>query len=164
MGELVAPQAAVKNLRYEYQGCDPKLLVRADRERLEQIVLNLLSNAVKFTSEGGRVTLAASAQMDVVSISVTDTGVGIPAPKLDAIFEPFVQLPHDGSRRSSGVGLGLAISRDLARAMNGDIFVESRVADGSTFTLRLPRAGKRASESAVSAKTSSSSEASIRPS
>jgi PAS domain S-box-containing protein len=147
MGELVAPQAAAKKVRYEYDGCEPSLSVLADRERLEQIILNLVSNAVKFTSDGGRVTLAADGHPDTVVISVADTGIGIPADKLATVFEPFVQLRHRTDRRASGVGLGLAISRDLALAMNGDIAVESILGKGSTFTLRLPRASNRASES-----------------
>jgi signal transduction histidine kinase len=114
---------------------------------LEQIILNLLTNAVKFTSEGGRVTLTANGHEDAVVISIIDTGLGIPADKLAAVFEPFVQLRHRTDKRASGIGLGLAISRDLARAMNGDISVESVLAEGSTFTLRLPRASNRASES-----------------
>src|SRR5207244_6805573 len=147
MGELVAPQAAAKKVRYEYAGGDSAISVHADRERLEQIVLNLLANAVKFTGDGGRVSLAAEHRGDTVAISVADTGAGIPSQQLDTVFEPFVQLRHGTERRASGIGLGLAISRDLARAMDGNITVESVLGEGSTFTLRLPRTPNRASES-----------------
>ena len=110
----------------------------ADREKLEQILINLLTNALKFT-ERGTVTLSAEVREDDVRIHVRDSGLGIPADKLEAIFQPFVQLESGLTRRAQGSGLGLAICRDIARAMNGDVSVESVVGDGSTFTLRLPR-------------------------
>jgi YD repeat-containing protein len=106
---------------------------------VEQVVLNLLSNAVKFTEPGGRIELAWTADDARVSITVRDTGRGIPAEKLPAVFEPFVQVDPTLTRSNEGTGLGLAISRDLARAMHGDLSVESRVGEGSTFTLTLPR-------------------------
>ena len=73
------------------------------------------------------------------AIAVIDTGTGVPKDKLEAIFEPFVQLGRSLSSAHEGMGLGLSISRDLARAMNGDLTVSSKVGEGSTFTLRLPR-------------------------
>jgi signal transduction histidine kinase len=76
---------------------------------------------------------------DTASISVTDTGRGVPKEKLEAIFEPFVQLGRSLSSAHEGMGLGLSISRDLARAMNGDLIVASKVGEGSTFSLILPR-------------------------
>jgi signal transduction histidine kinase len=76
---------------------------------------------------------------DTASISVTDTGRGVPKEKLEAIFEPFVQLGRSLSSAHEGMGLGLSISRDLARAMNGDLIVVSKAGEGSTFTLILPR-------------------------
>jgi signal transduction histidine kinase len=79
-----------------------------------------------------------------VSIHVADNGPGIPEEKLEAIFDPFVQLSNGLSDRRGGVGLGLAISRDLARAMNGELRVESTVGVGSRFTLQLPRARRQA--------------------
>src|SRR5207237_9609284 len=130
---LVAPQIAARALVYEYHRAEPHLLVRADRERLEQILLNLLTNAVKFTEPGGRVTVAAEQSDGVVQVRVHDTGVGIPADKLDAVFEPFVQVDQGLTRSVEGTGLGLAISRELARAMGGDVTVESEVGSGSTF-------------------------------
>ncbi len=139
LGELVAPQVQAQGLRYEYAECDPELSVYADRERAEQILINLLTNAIKFTPPDGRIMLAVEATADDVAIRVTDSGVGIPPDKLEAIFQPFVQLPHRMRGRPSGIGLGLAISRDLARAMNGEIVASSAAGGGSTFTLRLPR-------------------------
>ena len=113
----------------------------ADADRVRQVLLNLMMNAVKYgSSNGGRITLESTATDDVVSLHVVDTGPGIPPDKHAAIFEPFVQLAGGLSDRGSGVGLGLAISRDLARAMHGDLTVESAVGVGSRFTLSLPRA------------------------
>ncbi|HET6681672.1 MAG TPA: ATP-binding protein [Gemmatimonadaceae bacterium] len=135
---LIAPQLRDKGLEYHFEQANPDLIVRADRDKLEQIILNLLSNAVKFTNHGGRVTLSSDAQGDVIRIRVTDTGQGIPPDRLDAIFEPFVQVGRALTRTAEGTGLGLAISRDLARAMGGDLTADSKIDSGSSFTLELP--------------------------
>jgi signal transduction histidine kinase len=140
---LIEPQIRASQLQLEISSEDPALLVHADVERVEQIVLNLLSNAVKFTPAGGTVTIATASAEDRVRLYVTDTGVGIPAGKQEAVFEPFVQVessrpPQPGAAR--GTGLGLAISRELARAMGGDLTVESDRGKGSRFTLSLARA------------------------
>jgi signal transduction histidine kinase len=116
--------------------------VRADRDKVQQILLNLLTNAIKFTDEGGEILLSVSASPENPSmayVNVSDTGVGIPESKLETIFEPFVQLMTRPATERHGVGLGLAISRDLARGMKGDITVISRLGEGTTFTLALPR-------------------------
>ncbi len=137
---LVAPQAASRELSLESVPCDPELAAVADREKLRQILLNLLSNAIRATPPGGAVTLDARARdATTVEIRVRDTGIGIPGDKQAQIFEPFVQLDRSITRVRDGVGLGLAISRDLARGMGGDLTVESRVNHGSCFTLALPR-------------------------
>ncbi|HET7584580.1 MAG TPA: ATP-binding protein [Gemmatimonadaceae bacterium] len=137
---LIAPQVSAKRLVMAFDGCDPEIKVRADGEKLQQIVLNLLSNAVKFTEPTGRITLACTPRRDAVAITVSDTGHGIAADQLEYIFEPFVQVDRRLTRKHEGVGLGLAISRDLARGMAGDLTVESTPGVGSTFTLLLPRA------------------------
>jgi signal transduction histidine kinase len=137
---LIAPQAAAKGLAISFGGCDAGVKVRADGEKLQQIVLNLLSNAVKFTEPGGRITLSCAAKPHAVAITVSDTGRGIAAENIDRIFEPFVQLDAGLVRTHEGVGLGLAISRDLARGMGGDLTVESTPGTSSAFTLVLPRA------------------------
>jgi signal transduction histidine kinase len=137
---LVAPQVSARRLALAFDGCDPALTVRADPEKLQQIVLNLLTNAVKFTEPGGNITLGCGPRLGGVAITVTDTGQGIPAEHLDRIFEPFVQLDARLTRTQEGVGLGLSISRDLACAMGGDLTVESTLGAGSTFTLLLPGA------------------------
>jgi PAS domain S-box-containing protein len=137
---LVAPQARTNGLALSVGQCAPSLVVRADPEKLRQILVNLLSNAVKFTPSGGRIDVSCSADERVVTTRVRDTGIGIPADKLDVIFDPFVQVRADLTRPHEGTGLGLAISRDLARGMDGDLTAESRVGAGSTFVLTLPRA------------------------
>jgi PAS domain S-box-containing protein len=137
--ELVAPQLEANRLRYEYVPGEPGVRARADAEKFLQIILNLLSNAVKFTAPGGRVRLAWEGRGERVEVRVEDTGRGIAAEKLEAVFEPFVQLDTGYTRASEGTGLGLAISRDLARAMGGELTVESRLGEGSVFVLTLPR-------------------------
>ena len=137
---LVTPQARAKEIDLESDPCQADLMAHADRMKTEQIVLNLLSNAVKFTANGGRVRVRCTGDGDRVQIIVEDTGPGISSDKLNAIFEPFVQLGRTRTSQHEGTGLGLAISRDLARAMHGDVTVESTVGEGSTFTLSLPRA------------------------
>jgi PAS domain S-box-containing protein len=137
---LVAPQIASKSQSYRYTPVDASIRVRADRDKLMQVVLNLLSNAMKFTPAGGQIRVECGATDEIVSIHVADTGSGIPADKLEAIFDPFVQVERSLTRTVEGTGLGLSISRDLVRAMGGDITVHSVVGEGSRFTVRLPRA------------------------
>ena len=139
---LVAPQARAKNVALTFEGCASDINVRADGEKVRQVVLNLLSNAVKFTEPGGHVELTCTCESKSapVKISVHDTGSGIPATQLERIFQPFVQLDARLTRTRDGTGLGLAISRDLARGMGGDLTVESTPNAGSTFTLALPPA------------------------
>ncbi len=137
---LVAPQARARGHALVVGDVSAALTVRADPEKLRQILVNLLSNAVKFTDRGGRVEIACAEADDTVRISVLDSGIGIPAEKLEAIFDPFVQVRSDLSRPHDGTGLGLAISRDLARGMGGDLTAESTPGTGSAFTLVLPRA------------------------
>ena len=137
---LVAPQLAERSHRFERDARDGTLTVTADAEKTQQILLNLLSNAIKFTPVGGSISVAAAADGDWVRIAVRDTGVGIPADKAEAIFEPFVQLGRGGATGQEGTGIGLSISRDLARGMKGDLVVTSDPGAGSTFELRLPRA------------------------
>jgi PAS domain S-box-containing protein len=137
---MIAPQIIAKDLRYTYKGGDKTISVLADPEKLQQIVLNLLSNAVKFTDRGGSITLSATAAGKCIEIAVEDTGAGIPKEKLERIFDPFVQAQRRLNQPVQGVGLGLAISRDLAHGMDGELTVESKMGAGSTFTLSLPRA------------------------
>jgi signal transduction histidine kinase len=135
---LVAPQLGARALRFSRDACDDGVTVRADADKLQQILINLLSNAIKFTPPGGAVTLLCETRGEVVSIAVRDTGIGIGADRLGQIFEPFVQIDRRLNAPHEGIGLGLAISRDLARGMGGELAVESAPGDGSTFTLTLP--------------------------
>jgi PAS domain S-box-containing protein len=135
---LVSPQFAKKNIGYTHHAGDPGLTAFTDREKLQQIIVNLLANAMKFTPPGGTVELDWKIEDEMLVVRVKDTGPGIPADKVDEIFEPFVQLRTPGSLPAGGTGLGLPISRDLARAMGGEVRVASAVAVGSVFTLTLP--------------------------
>jgi PAS domain S-box-containing protein len=136
---LVAPQLRAKALRYAYSGCDGDVAVHVDSEKLQQIVLNLLTNALKFTDRGGTINVAVECTAKHAMVHVSDTGIGIPRDKLDVIFDPFVQVDANYTRTRDGVGLGLAISRDLARGMGGELTVRSTHGAGSTFTLTIAR-------------------------
>jgi signal transduction histidine kinase len=138
---LVAPQVANRRLTFRCDSCDAAIVAAADRDKVRQVVLNLLANAVKFTPEGGTVSLSCEADGNTVRVHVRDTGPGIDAEQLPVIFEPFVQGHRALNRPNEGVGLGLAISRDLARGMGGDVSVTTQMGAGSTFTLHLPRSG-----------------------
>jgi signal transduction histidine kinase len=140
--ELIEPLFGQKGIVFDGIAGDSSIVARADPERVTQILINLLSNAIKFTAAGGHISASCAATTDTVTIRVSDTGIGIAAEKHEAIFEPFIQLRETLSDRESGVGLGLAISRDLARAMNGDLTVESAEGKGARFTLSLPRASE----------------------
>ncbi len=135
---LVRPQMDSKALVYEPCEPDPATAVRADRDRLVQVLANLVSNSIKFTPPGGRITVECDAHDDVVQFRVTDTGIGIPPDQLERVFEPFTQVDEGLTRRAEGTGLGLAISRDLARAMGGELRAQSIVGEGATLTLTLP--------------------------
>jgi signal transduction histidine kinase len=140
---LVAPQVRTKGLTFTWRSCgDPPLAARADPDKLQQVVLNVVANAIKFTPAGGTIVIDCDALDDRVYIRVRDTGVGIRPERLPFIFEPFVQGDRALNRPHEGVGLGLAISRDLARGMGGDLTAESVVGQGSVFTISVPRGGR----------------------
>jgi signal transduction histidine kinase len=136
---VVASLARAKSLMYRCETPPANAYVRTDPDKLRQIMINLVSNAVKFTSPGGRITVHSTIEDRSVSIHVTDTGIGIPRDKHDSVFEPFVQLDRGLTRTTEGTGLGLPISRGLARGMEADIRVQSEEGVGSTFTITLPR-------------------------
>jgi hypothetical protein len=148
---LIQPQAAARGLELSIKPTPrPAPIYRGDDERVRQVLVNLLSNAVKFTPAGGTISLEISQSRSpdpatrlqpsrsYVSFRVADTGAGIPEDKLASIFDPFVQAEKGHSRSREGSGLGLTISRRLARLMGGDLTVRSKVGEGSTFTLWLP--------------------------
>ena len=139
--EAIARAEAIVRLLIEQSGlafssdCDGAVLC-ADPDRLQQILLNLLSNAIKFTPPGGHVSVSCTREGDRALLRVADSGIGIPPEQLQRVFEPFVQL--ETGKRDRGVGLGLAISRELARAMHGELTAESTPGQGTTFILALP--------------------------
>jgi signal transduction histidine kinase len=139
---MVEPQLAAKGIACTVE-LPPDLAVRADRDKLQQVLINLLTNAVKFTPAGGRVAVDSARRGDapgVVFLRVRDTGIGVPPEKIESIFEPFVQVHAGLTRPAEGTGLGLAISRDLARGMGGELRARSAEGEGATFTLTLPLA------------------------
>ena len=144
--ELVAPSIAARGITFRYPGapgvpaCDD-VLVRADADRLRQVLVNLLANAVKFTPPEGRIALTCDSEDAEVRVRVSDTGRGIPAEDLERVFEPFVQVDRASTDvQHQGVGLGLAICRELVRGMSGELSVASEPGAGSTFTVTVPRA------------------------
>jgi signal transduction histidine kinase len=134
---VVSPQAEVKSVALNV-ACDPAVLYAGDPKRVEQILVNLIGNAVKFTPAGGHVDVACQSKGTRSIITVADNGIGIPADRLEAIFEPFVQAESGYTRPHGGSGLGLSISKRLAEMMGGDIMVQSEEGVGSTFTVTLP--------------------------
>ena len=135
---MTQTQSAAKGVQLGRGATAPDSVVLGDPSKIGQILLNLLSNAIKFTNVGGKVTISIHSTPTTGSISVSDTGSGIPAEKQESIFEPFVQLGRSLSSAHEGTGLGLAISRELAQAMAGSLTVVSAVGVGSTFMLTLP--------------------------
>ncbi|MDQ6716956.1 MAG: ATP-binding protein [Gemmatimonadota bacterium] len=140
--EMVAPQMIEKKLDLAPYLPATNLFVVADDDKMRQILLNLFANALKFTPAGGVISVLIDPRESQVAIGVGDTGIGIPGDQLEKIFEPFVQAKSALKPGDQGVGLGLAISRQLARAMNGDLTVVSETGKGSIFTLTLPRRNK----------------------
>jgi len=146
LASLVQPQFAARNITLVSRLPDGQsgsdLHVAVDREKLIQILTNLLGNAAKFTPAGGDVEmrLVETGEARTVQIQVRDSGPGIPRDKLEVIFEPFVQLERSLTTPSEGAGLGLAISRDLARGMGGDLHAVSEDGRGATLILTVPRA------------------------
>jgi len=135
---LSRPLMTEKSIRYECAGCDPKLVLRADRQKVVQVLVNLLSNAIKFTPAGGKISLrTAMPAPGRAEIGVRDTGVGMNVEQVAMVFEPFVQFDNSLTRQSTGTGLGMSISRDLARGMGGDLGVTSEPGAGTEFLLTL---------------------------
>lgn len=134
---IAEPLAGAKRLSLEVI-CGPDLpMMYTDPGKVRQILLNLLSNAVKFTEEG-RVTLEVTATAEEVCWLIRDTGIGIAASDMDRIFEPFRQVGESHANRAPGTGLGLSVSRQLARLLGGDITAQSEIGRGSRFLARLP--------------------------
>jgi signal transduction histidine kinase len=136
--DVVGAQIEAKGVHFTVGPVSADTVLRGDQARVQQVLLNLLSNATKFTEPGGEISVDTTVADGEVRIEVRDTGVGIEAAELEAIFEPFVQVDASLTRRTGGTGLGLAIARELTAAMGGTLTVRSTVGAGSTFTLALP--------------------------
>jgi len=135
---LIRPQLTAKELEYDCSGCDSTLLLRGDRQKTVQILLNILSNAVKFTPPNGRIAVRTSRPSPGRAvIAIRDTGIGMTAAEMAAVFEPFVQFDNSLTRQEKGTGLGMLISRELARGMDGELAVESEPGIGTEFLLTL---------------------------
>ena len=157
---LAGPQADARGIVLSEAPESPDVLYEGDDDRVRQILVNLLNNAVKFTPSGGSVMVGCDVARvgstgahlpgsgPWVRLRVIDTGVGIPEDQLMSIFDPFVQVEHGHTRSADGTGLGLTISRRLARLMGGDLTAESEEGKGSTFTLWLPEASAAKQEAA----------------
>ena len=138
--DMLEPLIRQKRLTHEVVPCGTTAVASADPEKVTQILVNLVANAIKFTPPGGQLTISGDVSADAIHLHVADTGIGIAADECARIFEPFVQLQPGRAGGDAGMGLGLAISRALARGMGGDLTVRSAPGAGSTFTLTLPRA------------------------
>ena len=132
---MVTPLAETKGLRLRNEATDAPLLT--DGVKVRQILLNLLSNAIKF-SDRGEIVVRSQLNGDSVAVWIADPGIGIAAENLEKVFDPFWQVEQRSTRKIGGTGLGLSVSRSLARLLGGDVSVESEVDAGSVFTVTLP--------------------------
>ncbi|PDW04475.1 sensor histidine kinase [Candidatus Viridilinea mediisalina] len=138
------PQTIASSLELSLQPASSPLIVRADPDRLAQILLNLVGNAIRYTPEGGCITVRLSAQAELAQVEVIDSGIGISATDLPLLFERFYRVDRSRARSSGGSGIGLTIARHLAWAMGGELSARSPgLGQGSTFTLTLPLEGRR---------------------
>ncbi|HXT17469.1 MAG TPA: HAMP domain-containing sensor histidine kinase [Gemmatimonadaceae bacterium] len=148
--EMVAPLIEAKGQVVTYEACEAGAAVAlGDIDKIRQILINLITNAMKYSPDQARLVVRCGTSRTARFVEVCDEGEGIAADKLDSIFEPFVQLPGTAAKRGGGVGLGLAIARQLARGMHGELSVASELHVGSAFRLTLPSAeqARRATDS-----------------
>jgi signal transduction histidine kinase len=134
---LVQPMAADKQLRFVVEPLEQDQPIQTDGTKLRQMLVNLLSNGIKFT-DAGEVRVGCSVNAGILEIRIVDTGVGIAAENIEDVFEPFWQAEQTATRTTGGTGLGLSVTRKLARLLGGDVTVASRMGAGSTFLLTLP--------------------------
>ena len=134
---LVQPMAADKKLRFVVELLDEDQAIQTDGTKLRQMLVNLLSNGIKFTDKG-EVRLGCTVESGTLAIEIADTGVGIAAENIEDVFEPFWQAEQTATRKTGGTGLGLSVTRKLARLLGGDVTVASRIGAGTTFLLTLP--------------------------
>ncbi|HMI42232.1 MAG TPA: HAMP domain-containing sensor histidine kinase [Gemmatimonadaceae bacterium] len=134
---LVQPMAADKKLRFVVELLDEDQSIQTDGTKLRQMLVNLLSNGIKFTDKG-EVRLGCAVNASTLEVRIADTGVGIAAENIEDVFEPFWQAEQTATRKTGGTGLGLSVTRKLARLLGGDVTVASRMGAGTTFLLTLP--------------------------
>jgi len=137
--ESVKQAAIEKGIKLNVELPEDISSVKADRERLTQVIINLLNNAIKFTPRSGEISIKTRELNGQVEVKVSDTGTGIPAEDLDKVFEKFYQADSTLTREAGGTGLGLAICRGIIEAHNGHIWAESELGKGSTFIFRLEK-------------------------
>jgi signal transduction histidine kinase len=133
-------RGSVPGIIHKFDVCLPETatLLMADRRRMKQVLINLIGNAVKFTPNGGWIRIAVGGNEQHMSITITDTGIGIPPEKIGDLGQPFSQIESTASRRYQGSGMGLFITKALVKRHGGDLEIESRVGEGTTVTIRLP--------------------------
>src|SRR4051812_31112291 len=134
---LVEPMAAAKSIHFYIHLLDEDQAIQTDGTKVRQMLVNLLSNGIKFTDRG-EVRVTCSVDNGVLEVRISDTGVGIPPENIEDIFEPFWQAEQTATRKTGGTGLGLSVTRKLARLLGGDVTVASRMGEGTTFVLTLP--------------------------
>jgi signal transduction histidine kinase len=145
--ETLRPVAAEKAIVLEATTPEPSIMVWADRDKINQVLMNLIGNAIKFTAAPGKVTVSASRNgKEAVQVSVSDTGPGVPPEEKEKIFEKFYQIADLEGAKPKGTGLGLAICKALVELHGGRIWVESEPGRGGTFSFTLPVSGPQSSE------------------
>jgi signal transduction histidine kinase len=134
---LVEPMAAAKSIDFIVDLLEEDQAIQTDGTKLRQMLVNLLSNGIKFT-ENGEVRVGCLVNNGMLELKIADTGVGISAENIEEVFEPFWQAEQTATRKTGGTGLGLSVTRKLARLLGGDVTVASKLGAGTTFLLTLP--------------------------
>jgi two-component system phosphate regulon sensor histidine kinase PhoR len=137
--ETLRPLAEGKKQNLRVEPLEGLPTLRADSQKIHQVLINLLHNAISYTPEEGSITVGATPVPDGAEVSVTDTGIGIPPEDLSRIFERFYRVDKGRSRELGGTGLGLSIVKHIVEAHGGHVRVESKPGKGSRFTFYLPR-------------------------
>lgn len=137
--EILEKKAAKKNIQFVLNDPNQPIVCETDPFRIQQVIINLVSNAISYTPADGKVTISASEDVDKVYIKIADTGIGIDEEELPRIFERFYRVDKDRSRESGGTGLGLAIVKHILEAQHGEITIDSKLNEGSTFTVIIPK-------------------------
>ncbi|KMY43522.1 hypothetical protein AC622_04140 [Bacillus sp. FJAT-27916] len=137
--EILEKKAAKKNIQFVLNDLNQPIVCETDPFRIQQVIINLVSNAISYTPADGKVTISASEDVDKVYIKIADTGIGIDEEEFPRIFERFYRVDKDRSRESGGTGLGLAIVKHILEAQHGEITIDSKLNEGSTFTVIIPK-------------------------